>query len=75
MKPRSPSQIAIDNHLRRIREYEDLLQELEAEVGEREPTEQERQMWIAYKAGIEESRLQTDAELRLLASQLPQGHP
>jgi hypothetical protein len=28
-------------------------------------------MWIAYKAGIEESRLRIDAELRLLSSQRP----
>jgi hypothetical protein len=75
MKPRSPSQIVIDNCLRRIRENEELVQDLEAEVGDREPTEHERRLWIAYKAGIEQSRLQIDAELRLLASELPQGDP
>jgi hypothetical protein len=61
------SQEVIAGCMRRVREDEEALAELEAEVQGREPTEQERQMWIAYKAGIEQSRQQIDAELRLIA--------
>jgi DNA-directed RNA polymerase specialized sigma subunit len=70
-KPRSESQVVVERCLRRIRENEEALQELEAEVGDREPTDQERRLWIAYKQGIEQSRLQIDAELRLISRDRP----
>jgi hypothetical protein len=50
----------VERCLRRIGENEEALQE-----------QQERRLWIAYKQGIEQSRLQIDAELRLISRDRP----